>query len=64
MMQALTSNDESEIKECIRMLISSAGYMYESADKDDDAIYSRAWFAWKKFSFDYLILDKGSLLSD
>jgi len=45
MMQTLTSNDESEIKECMRMLISSAGYMYESADKDDDAIYSRAWVA-------------------
>ena len=65
--QALTSDDESEIKECIRMLISSTGgtgYMHESVDKDDDSIYSRPWFAWANSLFAYLILEKVEILSE
>ncbi len=64
--QALTSDDEREIKECIRMLISSSGgtgYMHESVDKDDDSVYSRPWFAWANSLFAYLILEKVEILS-
>ena len=64
--QALTSDDEREIKECIRMLISSTGgtgYMHESVDKDDDSVYSRPWFAWANSLFAYLILEKVEILS-
>ena len=61
--QALTSDDAREIEDCIQMLVNSTGgtgYIHESVDKDDDRIYSRAWFAWANSLFAYLILEKNS----
>ena len=59
--QALTSDDEKEIDECIKMLVNSTGgtgYIHEAVDKDDDAIYSRSWFAWANCLFAYMIIEK------
>ena len=61
--QALTSKDDNEIEECIRMLVNSTGgtgYIHESVDKDDDTVYSRSWFAWANSLFAYLILERNS----
>ena len=55
---ALTSNSEIEIKRMIAMLKSSAtatGFMHESYNKDDSAIFTRAWFAWANTLFGELI---------
>ena len=63
--QALTTDDEAEIKDCVRMLVGSTGgtgYIHEAVDKDDDTVYSRAWFAWANSLFAYMILEKS--LSD
>ena len=62
--QALTSDDAQEIADCIQMVVNSTGgtgYIHESVDKDDDTIYSRAWFAWANSLFAYMILDKYSM---
>ena len=61
--QALTSDNAQEIKECIEMIVNSTGgtgYIHESVHKDDDTVYSRAWFAWANSLFAYMILDKYS----
>ena len=59
MMKAFTSQDNQEIKECIRMLINTdagTGFMHESFHKDDPANFTRAWFAWQNTLFGELIL--------
>ena len=59
MMKAFTSQDDQEIKECIRMLINTdagTGFMHESFHKDDPANFTRAWFAWQNTLFGELIL--------
>ena len=59
--RALTTDDESEIRECVKMLVRSTGgtgYIHEGVDKDDDSIYSRSWFAWANSLFAYMILEK------
>lgn len=59
--RALTSEDETEIVENVQMVVNSTGgtgYVHESVHKDDDGIYSRAWFAWANSLFAYLILEK------
>lgn len=48
-MQALTSTDPDEIKECIRMLTTThagAYLMHESFHKNDAEDFTRPWFAW------------------
>lgn len=58
-MQALTSCDEQEIRECIQLLASSHSgtyYMHESAFADDPACYTRAWFAWANSLFAELLI--------
>ena len=62
--QALTSENAQEVNECIDMIVNSTGgtgYIHESVDKDDDTVYSRAWFAWANSLFAYMILDKFSI---
>ena len=52
--QGLTSNNESEIKQCLQTLQQShagKGFMHESFDKDDPAKFSRSWFAWANTIF-------------
>ncbi len=61
--QALTSDDARETEDCIQMLVNSTGgtgYIHESVNKDNDRIFSRAWFAWANSLFAYLILEKFS----
>jgi len=53
-MRGLTSNDETEIKECIRVLKSThagTGFMHEAFHKDDANRFTRKWFAWANTIF-------------
>ncbi len=59
MMKAFTSQDDAEIKTCIKMLMDTdagTGFMHESFHKDDPANFTRAWFAWQNTLFGELIL--------
>ena len=58
-MQALTSTDENEINECLRMITQTdAGthLMHESFDKDDATDFTRPWFAWANSLFAELMI--------
>lgn len=58
-MQALTSDNKEEIKECIDMLVAShAGtyYMHESIHKDNPEDFTRSWFAWANSLFAELLI--------
>lgn len=57
-MYALTSDSETEIKNMIRMLKSCAeatGFVHESYNRNNSAIFTRAWFAWANTLFGELI---------
>jgi len=57
--QALTSSDTNEIRNCIQMLKSThagKGFMHESFNKDNPADYTRSWFAWANTLFGELII--------
>ena len=59
MMKAFTSQNDEEIKACIKMLMDTdagTGFMHESFHKDDPANFTRAWFAWQNTLFGELIL--------
>ena len=59
MMKAFTSQDDEEIKWCIRTLMDTdagTGFMHESFHKDNPAKFTRAWFAWQNTLFGELIL--------
>jgi meiotically up-regulated gene 157 (Mug157) protein len=63
-MRGLTSNDENEIKKCIRMLKGSnagTGFMHESFNKNDVNNFSRKWFAWANTLFGELIFKTSNL---
>lgn len=58
-MQALTSSDDAEIRQCLRSLVSThagTGFMHESFDCDDPSKFTRPWFAWANTLFGELIL--------
>lgn len=58
-MQALTSNDNKEILECLAMLKKThagTGFIHESFHVDDPKNFSRSWFAWANTIFGELIL--------
>lgn len=58
-MRALTSNDRSEIAQCLRWLgNTTAGkyFMHESFHKDNPSDFTRPWFAWANTLFGELIL--------
>ncbi len=58
-MRALTSHDDAEIVDCLRLLRSSTagtGYMHEGFDPDDPTRFSREWFAWANSLFAELLL--------
>jgi len=58
-MQALTSTNPTEIKNCLMMLKTThagKGFMHESFNKDDPSDYTRSWFAWANTLFGELIL--------
>lgn len=59
MMKAFTSQDDEEIKACVKMLIdtdANTGFMHESFYKDDATKFTREWFAWQNTLFGELIL--------
>ncbi|MUG66830.1 MULTISPECIES: glycoside hydrolase family 125 protein [Paenibacillus] len=64
-MQALTADNDEEIKMLIDMLIATdadTGYMHEGFHPDDPTDFSREWFAWSNSLFASLIkmaMDKG-----
>jgi uncharacterized protein len=56
--QALTSNNDTEIKKCISILQKShagTGFMHETFHKNDVAIFTRKWFAWANTIFGELL---------
>ncbi len=58
-MQAMTSEDEIEIKKCLSMLKrthANTGFMHESFDPNDPNDFTRKWFAWANTIFGELIL--------
>lgn len=58
-MKAMTSNDNAEIKSCIKMLRDTdagTGFMHESFHKDNPENFTRKWFAWVNTLFGELIL--------
>lgn len=58
-MRALTSTDDAEITECLRMLkTTTAGtyFMHEGVHKDNPNNFTRKWFAWANSLFGELIL--------
>jgi len=58
-LQALTSDSDVEIKECLQTLKNSAyttGLMHESFDKNDATKFTRPWFAWANSLFGELII--------
>jgi meiotically up-regulated gene 157 (Mug157) protein len=58
-MRALTSNDEQEIRRCLRWLsdtTAGTGFMHEAFDKDNPANFTRPWFAWANTLFGELVV--------
>jgi meiotically up-regulated gene 157 (Mug157) protein len=57
-MYALTSDSDTQIKTMIQMLKSCAaatGFMHESYNRNNSALFTRAWFAWANTLFGELI---------
>lgn len=55
---ALTSNSSAEVSRSIQMLKASAagtGFMHESYNRNNTAIFTRPWFAWANTLFGELI---------
>jgi hypothetical protein len=53
-MRGLTSHDNAEIRNCIKMLKSShagTGFMHETFHKDNPEKFTRSWFAWANTLF-------------
>lgn len=58
-MKAMTSNDDAEIRYCVKTLRDTdgdTGFMHESFHKDDPKKFTRSWFAWTNTLFGELIL--------
>ena len=59
MMKCFTAQDDDEIRQCMRMLLSTdaaTGFMHESFNKDTPEKYTRDWFAWQNTLFGELVL--------
>lgn len=57
-MQALTSSDREEIKNCVEMICKTHGgtnFMHESFDPDNPDLFTREWFAWANSLFGELM---------
>ncbi|KAH7022424.1 hypothetical protein EDB80DRAFT_674054 [Ilyonectria destructans] len=59
LIQAQTSDDDAEIKECLDLVLDSAklGLVHESIDVQYMSQYTRSWFAWANGVFAVTILD-------
>lgn len=58
LMQAMTSDSDSEITECINLVRDSSllGLVHESINVNDIEDYTRPWFAWANSVFAQTIL--------
>jgi meiotically up-regulated gene 157 (Mug157) protein len=59
MMRALTSTDDTEIRQCLRWLrdtTAGTGFMHETFHPDDPTKFTRPWFAWANTLFGELIV--------
>ncbi len=59
MMRCFTTDDDDEIRWCMRTLLSTdggTGFIHESFHKDDPTRYTRAWFAWQNTLFGELVI--------
>lgn len=59
-MQALTSDDEQEMAQCLKTLVNTdgnTGFMHESFQKDDASRFTRSWFAWANTLFGELVVN-------
>ena len=57
-MRAMTSTDNNEISECLKMLRQThagTGFMHEGFHKDDATKFTRKWFAWANTLFGELV---------
>lgn len=57
--RGLTSNNDAEIRQCLKMLQSThgdTGFMHEAFHKDDDKKFTRKWFAWANTIFGEFVL--------
>lgn len=59
LVQAQTSNNDTEIAECIDLVLKSSklGLIHESVDVHNVVSYTRSWFAWANGVFATTILD-------
>ncbi|KAH6660971.1 hypothetical protein BKA67DRAFT_549776 [Truncatella angustata] len=59
LVQAQTSDNDTEIAECINFVLSSSklGLIHESVDVNSVVSYTRSWFAWANGVFATTILD-------
>ncbi|CAJ2512238.1 Uu.00g052530.m01.CDS01 [Anthostomella pinea] len=59
LIQAQTSDDDTEIAECLQLVLSSSklGLIHESVDVNMMHSYTRSWFAWANGVFAETILD-------
>lgn len=59
LVQAMTSDDEEEIEECLAMVLkhSHLGLVNESVNVERKGQYTRSWFAWANSVFAQAILD-------
>lgn len=59
LVQAQTSDNDDEIKECLDLVLSSSklGLVHESIDVNYVNQYTRSWFAWANGVFAVTILD-------
>ncbi|KAI1277418.1 hypothetical protein F5Y07DRAFT_85577 [Xylaria sp. FL0933] len=59
LVQARTSNNDEEIRECIDLVLRSSklGLIHESVDVNRLSSYTRSWFAWANGVFASTILD-------
>lgn len=59
MMKCFTSQDDDEIRWCMRTLLKTdagMGFIHESFNKDDATDFTRPWFAWQNTLFGELVL--------
>ena len=60
MQYALASDDDAQIRQCLRWLKTThanTGFMHEAFDQDDPAKFTRDWFAWANTLFGELLVD-------